>query len=398
MKPLLALLCCCLPFTLCGGEADDLAFRRDYLERENHVDFRAYQLTTRQRLDWAVTRNGFAGSLGSISMERFYHETELRLYKEVAPWFEVFLRQQQTEFAGPQPAATEVGLFFGGAWRGGLLGSPVHEKRGGDLGYALQYGHPQGQEFLRLSWINQDVFYNEKNVRSPNHEPAWDYTQTPITRRLEAGLIQPGQLWQVTWEAASSARREARGSSLEWEGSQGGFKLDGYLGEFATGLWHVRWQGQGRQQRALRKLLWAQQEISSHWAELAYDLPLSPQWRVEAGAAQMAYRNQIQGQGLAEDYHHQLITNQAFGFFEYDLTQGNFVTASLQVGQVDLQQDWQTARKPFENGVSTELKAGLGYLFYRQQDASLHANSTWDVDALSSRKWDGGSVTLVLGF
>ena len=119
MKPLLALLCCCLPCTLWGWEVEDFSLRRDYLELENHLDFRAYQLTTRQRLDWATTRNGFAGSLGSISMERFYHDTELRISKEPAPWLEVYLRQRQTEFAGPQTPATEVGLLFGGLWQPG---------------------------------------------------------------------------------------------------------------------------------------------------------------------------------------------------------------------------------------------------------------------------------------
>ena len=250
---------------------------------------------------------------------------------------------------------------------------------------------------MRLSWINQDVFYNEKNVRSPNHDPAWNYAQTPVTRRLEAGWMAPGQLWQFAWEAQSNARLEAQGRSMTRQGSQAGVKLDGYVGELASGLWHVRWWGQGEQRAETSKQAKARQDIASHWAELAYDLPWGRHWRLEAGLAQMAYRNRIQGQDVVEDYDHQLRTNQAFGFFEYALAQGSFLTTSLQVGQADLRQGWPVERPPGDAS-STELKAGLGYLFYRQRDLSLHANSTWDLDLVSSRKWDGGSVMLVFGF
>ena len=76
----------------------DFTIERHFLDSENFLDWKAYQVPLDWEEEWHFTENGMRYSVGSISMYRFYVFKEIRLAHQIGSNFKVFYKQKEESF------------------------------------------------------------------------------------------------------------------------------------------------------------------------------------------------------------------------------------------------------------------------------------------------------------
>ena len=365
---------------------------------ENFLDLRAYQLTLGMSETWAVTGNGLAASVGSISLERFYIYREFRLQKSITDIFHFGYQERQEEFYGPRPPQAEARLLFGRDLQLGIIGNPRHEKRHGDMGYLVQWGRAYSDQYFRLSRLSEDIYYNEKNVNESNHQVTDSYEQTPVTYKIQGQ--SRGRSHRVSFQASQSP--EARLVSLdgsERQSKQGSeAKLLLHWGSLSTGLWGMKASREDLQktQTGSQNLI---QKQRLEMLELYRSWPLAENWQAQLGALHGGFYNEISDAALLANFDHHLLTDQAYLWLERRSLGGDCLILSLQVGAVDLKKEWQEEGEWFSKpSEGNEGKASVGWIFQQKGDFYFYANSTWDIDLFANKQWDGGNLMMVFPF
>ena len=119
----------------------NFTIERHFLDSENFLDWKAYQVPLDWEEEWYFTENGMRYSVGSISMYRFYVSKEIRLAHQIGKNFKVLFEQKEESFYTQEPGHQEAEFRFGAhPYFVSLTGFPEHSKKLGHMGFAISYG------------------------------------------------------------------------------------------------------------------------------------------------------------------------------------------------------------------------------------------------------------------
>lgn len=134
---------------------------------ESFLDINAASFRRALELDWLAASQGFRMAGGSISSNRLYLNSELRLHEAFSRHLIFGLSWEQDDFYADRPTglpqlAVNVYPVENSEFGMAVIGTAAHDKRQADLGYALLWGR-EPDNHIRFSWLKVDAFHNEKN-------------------------------------------------------------------------------------------------------------------------------------------------------------------------------------------------------------------------------------------
>ena len=182
-----------------------LAFDNDFeinninLDEENFLDIKAHRFRKSLEYQWYDNTTAWRITGASLDSDILFLQTELKLQHALSEYVNVRLEiEQEVYYADkdfPQPTA-EVEFY---PWAGdlgfSLLGTPTHEKREMDLGFAVIWGR-RPWNYTRFEYLDVDSLYNQKNVTDNTF-----YSQEPETMKLE-GAYQIGEHYKLRFEVS----------------------------------------------------------------------------------------------------------------------------------------------------------------------------------------------------
>lgn len=165
---------------------NDIRIDNPNFRLETFVDIKSYQFNKIQKDQWYVEDNGWRTASGSLDFDRLYINTQLKLKQPLSNHLTLHVRHHEETFYDIKPAQrSEIELAvtpFSLPLAFSLIGTPTYDKRQSDIGGALTLGSYPWR-FIKMSHIQQDLYFNEKNVYDDN-----EYRRIPEQTRLGAGL------------------------------------------------------------------------------------------------------------------------------------------------------------------------------------------------------------------
>ncbi|TNC79946.1 MAG: hypothetical protein C9356_16835 [Oleiphilus sp.] len=195
---------------------DDRTISQVDFNPESFLDINAASFRRALELDWLAANQGFRMAGGSISSNRLYLNSELRLHEALSRQLIFGLSWEQDDFYADRPTglpqlAVNVYPVENSEFGMAVIGTAAHDKRQADLGYALLWGR-EPDNHIRFSWLKVDAFHNEKNEFDNDR-----YTEAGETLTLE-GVTQLTPQWLVEF----SFERD-RPLSLDFDNGAGRF-------------------------------------------------------------------------------------------------------------------------------------------------------------------------------
>jgi len=165
------------------------------LKDESFLDINAHAFRKSLDLTWFNTLNGWRMGGGSTSTNRAFLQTDIRMNQQLSRNFQFGIDWQYEQIYAP--AAIPLPLVFADVYPlsgydvgVSFLGTPAHDKRQSDLGYALTIGR-KPTDYLRFSWLKVDMTYNDKNEFDDSY-----YEKTGRLLMLQ-GAYRVNSAWEV---------------------------------------------------------------------------------------------------------------------------------------------------------------------------------------------------------
>jgi len=115
------------------------------------------------------------------------------------------------------------------------------------------------------------------------------------------------------------------------------------------------------------------------------------------GGQQGRFWDQVGADDPLSRFSSDLASRQVYGQALVTQKEGLQWLLALQGGRAELTQRYPFSRDDQDlRGV--QLKASLGAVFFEADHWRLYLNSTWDLDLIIGRQWDGGNLQLMLFF
>lgn len=177
---------------------DDTSISDVHLKDESFLDINAHQFRKSLELKWLDTMNGWRAAGGSVSTDRLYFQNEIQLYRQLSSAVGFGMQLKQEVFYARKPAPlplVSLDIYPSDTKDIGIsvIGTPAYDKRQSDIGYAITFGR-RPTNYLRLSWLKVDKFYNNKNEFDSSYYE--EYGETWI---LE-GNYRPGKSWNIYYD------------------------------------------------------------------------------------------------------------------------------------------------------------------------------------------------------
>ena len=373
-----------------------------YLAEENFFDWKAYQEPVDWRYDWYEATNGMRAVIGSISMNRFYFGHEIRLQTDLGEFVSFLYEQRQESFYGNEPVYQEVAFRFGKEYYYSLIGFPHHEKRFANIGHAISWGERDTLKHIRVSRLNQFSVYNKKNDGDDKRSGNDRYVTTPVLNRFEGKYRFFEKLFaklDYRDEAKTVFHSYDENREKTYEGSDIRLVADWHFHENSLiGL-------SLRRDRETRKLLPLARSttVSSDSQALEYEMsdlycffPIFEKDRLTVGYLDSRFLNDIHSDDAPIEYTFYLNSRQLYSKWQYWLSDRMKALYGLQIGDYKIYKRKKGNSELDDTG--GQIKGTVGIQFLKKETFRFLFVSTWDLDLVEDRAWDGGNVTLQFYF
>ena len=360
---------------------------------ESFMDISSYQFRHSETLRWYEVENGMRVAAGSLETNYLYLDTDLRLKKEITPQVTARLWLSDEEFYEPRefprpllelevrPTAWPVSFS--------LLGTPAYAKREADLGLGVTLGQ-RPWNFLRLAWLNEDYYFNEKNELDGSY-----YQREPSQLTLEgayrwADRYKLRLLWQenhpleyVLDDRVSLFSYENRNYRLSFDVRANavdnfGIVLRGF--ETAQGLD----EGVSSRTQDIRYV-----SVDGYWFR---QLRQRDEWTVG-----LRYDDFVNEERTPADpttaFDYSFWTAQIYTTYYHPFSTHQAWELGLHLGQAKQERDFLAVAMADEQEDRIEAKLRLGWeLFSLDQSSALSLAVSLNLDEITADPFDGGSV------
>jgi hypothetical protein len=405
---LLALLELGAPRHACAQFNGSFSIDTVHLNRENWLDWRAYQPPTEWRQEDYRQPIAMQASVGSLSQVRFFQAHEIRLEKDLGAYATFLYSQNEYSLFRSNPLYQEVELRVGtagtyGGFYGSIIGFTYPDKSLGNQGLALAWGKRTDPNTVRLSYLQEQALFDDKNSGTAR------YTRDPILNRVQARVF-PGDTLRidVDYRDEPEARRFTPAADSLPSAKQETYraqKFDGWAD------WHARDDlvfglivSDNTEHRQLipdapspalpaqdQTLTWGWTELNARWTLAGGDA-------LTFAVVDSRFENVIDSADLALAYHFRLRTTQGYALWQVLRSAWFRWTFSLQVGEVRLFESASSDPAERNDRPTTQGKFGFGVILTEARSYRFWFQSTWAPDAISGQKWDGGNVQFQLYF
>lgn len=368
------------------------------LNRENWLDWRAYQPPVDWRWDAYRAPNAFQASAGSLSMVRFYETDNVRLEKDLGAYATFLYSQSETSLFRTDPLYQEVEMRFGaGGLYGSIVGFPKGDKALSNMGGAAAWGKRTDANTVRLSVVEEQALFNEKTDTTAR------YRHAPILNRLQA-RFSPQERLVAEVDYRDEPTAVLVSPDLAERQIYRSQKLDAWADWWVNKRWMLGVTVSDNTER--RQLVpdagsatpAQQQGLTWGWSELHALAVLPGGDRLTLALVDSELDNVIRSSDPLSAWRFRLRTTQAYGLWEIVHSPWLHWTVSLQVGEVRLLKPSSPNERERNDTATIQGKAGLGILLTEAQSYRFWFLSTWANDAISGQKWDGGNIQFQLFF
>jgi hypothetical protein len=388
---------------VCAGPAlaqfsGSFAIDKVRLNRENWLDWRAYQPPADWRWDAYRAPNAMQASVGSLSMVRFYETHQLRLEKDLGAYATFLYSQSEASFFRSDPLYQEVEMRFGAeSLFGSIIGFPRADKAQGNFGLAAAWGKRTDPNTVRLSVLEEQPLFNDKTDTSAR------LRRPLVLNRLQARVAPREQLvMEVDYRDEPTAVLDS--PDLAERQTFRSQKLDAWADWWVTDAWMLGAVISDNTER--RQLIPAagaaspaqEQALTWGWTELHALAVLPGGDRLTLAVVDSQLDNQIRSGDPNTAWRFRLRTTQAYALWEIPHSAWLHWTVSLQAGEVRLFKPSSPDAAERNDSPTVEGKLGLGILLTEVRSYRFWFLSTWAPDAISGQKWDGGNMQFQLFF
>ncbi len=370
---------------------------RHFIEIENFLDWKAYQPPMSWKYEWYFAPNRFRMSVGSIDMDRFYSDQDIRLEMDIGRYFTILYQQQQESLWGEQPVYREAELRFGRDIYASIVGFPEHEKKNSHSGYAIAYGKRHGPAYAHLSYLEQYLVYNVKNANTDKNADDTEFNRIPVLIRFDGQLFWEESLFvnvNIRLEQPTEFQVDNPLRIRQYEGGDWKAVVDWINGnEWLAGISarakvEIRHDAPSSPSQNEPDL---EQELSYRWVDVYTSFRFRGRDRLTFGLLDSYFENDIDSSFAVHRYLCRLSTQQIYGTLEHYRGDWFRWLFSLQAGQAILDKAFIGTDEDPE-AKSWELKAGIGFIMAEKEHYRFFFNTTWDLDIFDTRQWDGGNV------
>ena len=382
-----------LPATPAVAFDGDFAINQPNFTRVNFVDIKSYEFGPWLDDQWRGVDNGWRITAGSMDYSHLYENTELRLSKPISEVFIIGMELEQERFYDLKPNNSPMVQL---QWRPyqdygiSLIGTPVYDKRYGDLGLAFHLGSERLRK-ARISMLATDVYYNSKNSVDDSY-----YDEKPHQYRVEA-IYEVSPWLTVELDALSDRalqwRHPADGLTFSYQAHDYNLNLIYTLSAEQSVRLRLRDYALDKSRVSASEV--AAQDIDYHSLDLFWLKVLQSGRRLSLGIRYDDYEDALRDVlASARDRDYSLTTTDYYAIIrdhwntnldaEYALYMGDSVLRSdyLQPGAINLN----------DSGWDYKFRFTLDY-------SSDDQRSTWrghvnlNLDNLADHPWDGGGMS-----
>ena len=379
----------------------DFEIKRYYLGEENFYDWKAYQTPVNWDKNWLSTKNGMKSSTGSISMEEFYIFHEIKLQMDMSDYISFLYKQQQNSFFRPEDTYQEAEFRFGKSLYYSIIGFPTYEKKYGSFGHALSIGESENFNFIKISKLDQYIVYNEKNVENDAQSTNNRYRTTPVLYRLQSNYLL-SESWFINVDLKHETKTIFNDfdqqQESQYQGAERHLQLEWQYGLNSIAGIKMNQDTEKRQIIPESKAV----DIDSDQILMleSYDLyigyPVFDKDYLSMGLMRGRFQNIINNLNDQKTYDFLLESDQIYSKWQWYLNDHSNALYALQAGSFHLYKKQDRIIELDDNGI--QIKATIGLIYHEKDKYQLVLNSTWDLDLIQDRQWDGGNVLFIFYF
>lgn len=379
----------------------DFEIKRYYLNEENFYDWKAYQTPVNWDKNWLSAKNAMKSSTGSLSMEEFYVFHEIKLQMDMSDYVSFLYKQQQNSFFRPEDNYQEAEFRFGKDLYYSVIGFPTYEKKYGNFGHALSLGESENFNFIKLSKLDQYIAYNEKNVDNDAQTTNNRFLTTPVLYRLQANY-----LFSETWLLNMDLKHESKTifsdfeqeQESQYQGAERYLQLEGQYG--LNSLVGIKVNQDIEKRQIIPDSKTTDMDSDQILILETYDIymgyPIFDKDYLSIGFMRGRFQNIIKNLNDQKTYDFLLESEQVYSKWQWYLDDHSSVLYALQAGSFNIYKKQDQDLELDNDGI--QIKASLGIIYYETDKYQLVLNSTWDLDLIQERQWDGGNIQFIFYF
>jgi len=379
----------------------DFEIKRYYLGEENFYDWKAYQTPINWDKQWLSTKNSMKSSTGSISMEEFYIFLEIKLQMDLSDHISFLYKQQQNSFFRPEDEYKEAEFRFGKEIYYSLIGFPTYDKKYGSMGHAISLGEVENLNFIKFSKLDQYLVYNDKNVENDRHSTNNHYSVTPVLYRLQSNYLLFDSFWiniDFKDEPETTFIDDDTAQKSHYQGREAHLQLEWQFDSNSSVGIKVM------QDHEIRQTIPEDSSINIDSDQLlrleVYDLYMGftifDTDSLSMGFMRGYFQNLIIDNNDSETYDFLLTSDQVYSKWQWYLDDNSDALYALQAGTFKIYKQQDQEIELDSDGI--QIKATIGIIFHKAGKYNLVLNSTWDLDLIQERQWDGGNVLFIFYF
>ena len=377
-----------------------LSFDNDYeisspnFRLETFLDIKSYEISKLLSDQWYEEESGWRVASGSLDFDRLYLHSQFKLRQSLSKLLELRLRHEEETYYDIKPAErTEIELAlrpFSAPLEFSFIGTPTYDKRQSDLELAIGFG-TRPWRFIQLSHIQQDLYYNEKNVYDQS-----EYRRIPEVTRLNAGYkLGPFRLKlnlnrdHPLWLQSSANDQQPLDQNFRSQGHDYDVTLDYIYGD--AELLGIRSKGFW-QKKSLNTINSATQQVLYHRTLESYWLSnLSTKKHLTLGLQYDEFGDRINTDPSVKAAVYD--TLQGYGVVENKLNDNASWMYAAFVGDANKKQEHNTEAK-LRFSWHYQSDDGMGH-FLCHVSVNLDEYAQWE-DAADA--WNGGGISYQVSF
>ena len=358
------------------------------------LDLKAMQFRPALERRWLQAENRFRISGGSISGDKLALRSQLHLKHALSEHADVAIEWQEETFYARKPTLPpqlEIGIH---PWPQNVsisvLGTASYDKRQGDLGAAFTLGQ-RTEDYFRFKWLEQDIFYNEKNVFDDSF-----YQQRPRVLGIESAYqFNPRWHSRLFWENSRQLKLVLDDGFFKHESNEVRFALDyHYTARRFSG---IRFRQFSIDKTRTENEHTQQQKLNFRSAELLWNLEDSNR-EYTYGIIYDRFDDRLQSLTPPSSHTHYTLSSwQTYASFYSTYTSNMAWGLAIYLATVTEQRETLGSDPSKSRNRVTEAKLRLSWE-YRSVDekSTLTFHFSFNIDDLANDLGDGGAISYQL--